>query len=114
MMGVSLRVSRNVVVRMRVKRLRLQNAVKIAKKVPLHQRCAWLNDVASKLREQREEFAKVLCDEVGKPIAYARIEVDRCIETITLSAETMRTMNGETINTDAMSSGRSGSCVLAT
>jgi acyl-CoA reductase-like NAD-dependent aldehyde dehydrogenase len=83
-----------------------KNAFKIAKKVPLHQRCAWLLDVASKLRQQRESFAKVLCDEVGKPIAYARIEVDRCIETIILSAETMRTMHGETINTDAMPSGR--------
>ncbi|MFH0708628.1 MAG: aldehyde dehydrogenase family protein [Pseudomonadota bacterium] len=83
-----------------------QNASKIAKKVPLHQRCSWLLDVASKLREQREEFARVLCDEVGKPISYARIEVDRCIETITLSAETMRTIHGETINTDAMPSGR--------
>ncbi|MBD3799676.1 aldehyde dehydrogenase family protein [Sulfuricurvum sp.] len=84
-----------------------QRAAKQAKKVSLHQRCSWLLDVASKLREQREEFAKVLCDEVGKPITYARIEVDRCIETITLSAEIMRTMHGETINTDAMASGRS-------
>lgn len=83
-----------------------QKAAKQAKKAPLHKRCAWLLDVASKLREQREAFAKVLCDEVGKPITYARIEVDRCIETITLSAETMRTMHGETINTDAMASGR--------
>lgn len=83
-----------------------QKAAKIARKSPLHQRCAWLLDVASKLREEREAFAKTLCDEVGKPISYARIEVDRCIETITLSAETMRTMHGETINTDAMSSGR--------
>jgi acyl-CoA reductase-like NAD-dependent aldehyde dehydrogenase len=84
-----------------------QNGAKSARKIPLHQRCSWLLDVASKLRDQREEFAKTLCDEVGKPIAYARIEVDRCIETITLSAETMRTMHGETINTDAMASGRS-------
>ena len=83
------------------------NAVKIAKKIPLHQRCSWLHDVASRLKEQREEFARTLCDEVGKPITYARIEVDRCIETIILSAETMRTMHGETINTDAMPSGRS-------
>ncbi len=83
-----------------------QNASKMAKKVPLHQRCSWLTDVASKLREQREAFARILCDEVGKPISYARIEVDRCIETITLSAETMRTLHGETINTDAMPSGR--------
>jgi acyl-CoA reductase-like NAD-dependent aldehyde dehydrogenase len=71
-----------------------EQAAKHAKKVPLHQRCAWLGDVASKLREQREAFAQVLCDEVGKPIAYARIEVDRCIETITLAAETMRTCTG--------------------
>ena len=83
-----------------------RNAAKSAKKVPLHQRCSWLLDVALKLGEQREEFARVLCDEVGKPITYARIEVDRCIETITLSAETMRTMHGETINADAMPSGR--------
>lgn len=83
-----------------------RNAAKSAKKVPLHQRCAWLLDVALKLREQREEFALTLCDEVGKPITYARLEVDRCIETITLSAETMRTLSGETINTDAMPSGR--------
>ncbi|MDD4854729.1 MAG: aldehyde dehydrogenase family protein [Sulfuricurvum sp.] len=81
-------------------------AAKNAKKSPLHQRCAWLLDVASKLKEEREVFAKVLCDEVGKPIAYARIEVDRCIETITLSAETMRMLHGETIITDAMPSGR--------
>ena len=83
-----------------------QVAAKIAKKTPLHQRCSWLLDVASKLKNSREEFAKVLCDEVGKPLTYARIEVDRCIETIILSAETMRTMHGETINTDAMPSGR--------
>ena len=83
-----------------------QNAAKIAKKSPLHQRCSWLLDVASKLKNCREEFAKALCDEVGKPLTYARIEVDRCIETITLTAETMRTMHGETINTDAMPSGR--------
>ena len=84
-----------------------QKASMIAKKVPLHERCTWLLDVAEKLREQRESFAQTICDEVGKPIAFARIEVDRCIETITLSAETMRTLHGETINTDAMSSGRS-------
>lgn len=83
-----------------------REAAKVARKTPLHQRCAWLGDVAAKLREQREEFARVLCDEVGKPITYARIEVDRCIETIILSAETMRTLHGETINTDAMDSGR--------
>jgi len=83
-----------------------QEAAKFAKKSTLAQRCSWLLDVAQKLREQKEDIAKTITDEVGKPITYARIEVERCIETITLSAETMRTMGGETINTDAMPSGK--------
>jgi len=83
-----------------------QDAAKFAKKSPLAQRCSWLLDVAQKLREQKEDIAKTITDEVGKPITYARVEVERCIETITLSAETMRTMSGETINTDAMPSGK--------
>ncbi len=83
-----------------------QAATKDAKASPLSQRCSWLLDVAQKLKENREDIAKTITDEVGKPIAFARVEVDRCIETVTLSAETMRTMHGETINTDAMASGK--------
>ena len=83
-----------------------QDARVDAKASTLAQRCSWLLDVAQKLRENREDMAKTLTDEVGKPIAFARVEVDRCIETVTLSAETMRTIHGETINTDAMSSGK--------
>jgi acyl-CoA reductase-like NAD-dependent aldehyde dehydrogenase len=83
-----------------------KNAAKVAKKSTLAQRCAWLLDVASKLRENKEDIARTITDEVGKPITFSRIEVERAIETVTLSAETMRTMHGETINTDAMPSGR--------
>jgi len=83
-----------------------QNASKEAKASTLVQRCSWLLDVALKLREHKEDMAQTITDEVGKPIAFARVEVERCIETLTVSAETMRTMHGETINTDAMSSGK--------
>jgi len=83
-----------------------ESATKAAKDSTLSQRCNWLLDVANKLVENREDIAQTITDEVGKPIAFARIEVDRCIETVTLSAETMRTMHGETINTDAMASGK--------
>ncbi len=81
-------------------------ATKAAKASTLAQRCSWLLDVAQKLGENKEDVAQTITDEVGKPIAFARIEVQRCIETLILSAETMRTMNGETINTDAMPSGK--------
>ena len=83
-----------------------KDTAKFAKKSTLAQRCSWILDVAAKLRENKEDMAKTITDEVGKPITFARIEVERCIETLTLSAETMRTMSGETINTDAMPSGK--------
>ena len=90
-----------------------QKALKIAKdaskrtaRTTLSQRCEWLLDVAKRLKENQEDMAKTITDEVGKPISFARVEVDRCIETLRLSAESMRTMHGETINTDAMSSGK--------
>ena len=83
-----------------------KDAAKFAKKSTLAQRCSWILDVAAKLRENKEDMARTITDEVGKPITFARIEVERCIETLTLSAETMRTMSGETINTDAMPSGK--------
>ena len=83
-----------------------QDAAKFAKKSTLAQRCSWVLDVAQKLRENKEDMARTITDEVGKPITFARVEVERCIETLTLSAETMRTMSGETINTDAMASGK--------
>jgi len=87
--------------------LKIAEAATVAAKAStLAQRCSWLLDVAQKLREQKEDIAKTLTDEVGKPISFARVEVERCIETVTLSAETMRTMHGETINTDAMASGK--------
>ncbi|MDF1883255.1 aldehyde dehydrogenase family protein [Sulfurimonas sp. SAG-AH-194-C21] len=81
-------------------------ATSAAKVSTLAQRCNWLLDVASKLKENKEDIAKTITDEVAKPITFARVEVERCIETLTLCAETMRTMHGETINTDAMNSGK--------
>ncbi|CAI6157411.1 MAG: Sulfoacetaldehyde dehydrogenase [uncultured Sulfurimonas sp.] len=83
-----------------------KEATVAAKASTLAQRCNWLLDVASKLKENKEDIAKTITDEVAKPITFARVEVERCIETLTLCAETMRTMHGETINTDAMNSGK--------
>ncbi|BCD62824.1 aldehyde dehydrogenase [Nitratiruptor sp. YY08-26] len=72
----------------------------------LSQRIAWLRDVANRLKEQKEEFALTITKEVGKPISFSRIEVQRAIETIELSADFATSLAGETINTDATQSGR--------
>lgn len=83
-----------------------QNAAKLTKIVPLHQRVAWLLDVAQKLERLKENFAKTMTDEVGKPIRFSRMEVERAVETIKLSANAMHHVNGETFDTTAMPSGK--------
>ncbi len=90
-----------------------QRALKIAKsaaiaaaKSPLSQRILWLEDVAVKLAEQKEAFALMLAKEVAKPISFARIEVERCVETVKLTAMELVGLHGETIPTDVMPSGK--------
>jgi acyl-CoA reductase-like NAD-dependent aldehyde dehydrogenase len=83
-----------------------KEAAKIAAKIDLSQRILWLEDVVGKLYEYREEFAMMLSKEVAKPIAFSRIEVDRCAETIKLTALELANMGGETIPTDIMPSGK--------
>ncbi len=83
-----------------------QKATRTAASTPLYQRIAWLEDVASKLREYQDDFAKVITDEVAKPIHFARMEVLRCAETIELTAKELINLTGKTIPTDATASGR--------
>ncbi|MEA1880091.1 MAG: aldehyde dehydrogenase family protein [Campylobacterota bacterium] len=83
-----------------------KNATSTAKNTPLSQRILWLEDVAKKLLEQKENFALMLAKEVAKPIAFSRIEVERCVETIRLTAMELANLHGETIPTDVMPSGK--------
>ncbi len=82
------------------------NAKKSAKDSPLHQRVNWLLDVAKQLQKNREDIAKTITNEVGKPINFSRIEVDRCIETIKITASEALSLGGELFNSDAMPSGK--------
>ena len=83
-----------------------EDAFRKNREIPLSQRVAWLEDVIEGLREQKEDIARTITDEVGKPIASARVEVERCIETLRLSITAAIEQHGETFNTDAMPSGR--------
>jgi len=83
-----------------------KKATKEAANSPLSQRILWLEDVAKKLAEQKEDFALMLAKEVAKPISFARIEVERCVETVKLTAMELSHLHGETIPTDVMPSGK--------
>ncbi len=90
-----------------------QEALKIAQKsfkqnreIPLSQRILWIEDVIESLMENREDIAKTITDEVAKPIKFARVEVDRCIETLRVTVSAAIAQHGETFNSDAMPTGR--------
>jgi len=81
-------------------------ARKSAAKSPLSQRILWLEDVAKRLTKEKEAFALMLAKEVAKPIAFSRIEVERCVETIKITVMELANLSGETLPTDLMPSGK--------
>jgi acyl-CoA reductase-like NAD-dependent aldehyde dehydrogenase len=83
------------------------DAAEVAMRTPLpaHRRAAILDRVAELLRERRDEFARTIAMEAGKPITTAGIEVDRAVQTITFSALEARRLTGETVPMDAHPAG---------
>jgi acyl-CoA reductase-like NAD-dependent aldehyde dehydrogenase len=73
--------------------------------MPAHARATALYRAASIIRERRDEMARTITLEAGKPIREARIEVARAAETLTLSAEESKRLYGETLPLDADPSG---------
>ncbi len=75
---------------------------------PSHERARLLSDVAARLQNQSDEFAKLICGEAGKPIRYARIEVERCIGVLQWAAAEAQRFAGELLRIDTSSGGRPG------
>lgn len=59
-----------------------------------------INNAADYIEKRKEEYARIIASEGSKTINEARKEVKRCIQTLRLSAEEARRINGETINFD--------------
>ena len=76
------------------------DAFKKAKRLPSHLRMSVLNQVADELLQQQEPFAQMIAREGIKTITEARKEVVRCVDTLRISAEEARRLNGETIAFD--------------
>jgi acyl-CoA reductase-like NAD-dependent aldehyde dehydrogenase len=74
------------------------------RKLTSFQRASVLRKVADGIKAQREQFARTICHEAGKPIKTARIEVDRGIYTFEVAAEEATRIYGEYIPLDTMES----------
>ena len=79
-----------------------KKGAKIAADMTTHERITILNRAADWIYEHKEKFATTIASEGSKTIKEARKEVLRCIETLRISAEEARRMNGETILFDQM------------
>jgi acyl-CoA reductase-like NAD-dependent aldehyde dehydrogenase len=69
------------------------------------ERAEILDRAARSLMENREDFARIVCEESAKPIRTARVEVDRAVSTFQFSAAEARTLVGEVVPMDASTSG---------
>jgi len=58
--------------------------------LPATDRVAILERACALAGEQRETLAQAICEEAGKPIALARVEADRCCDTLTEAAAVAR------------------------
>ncbi len=61
---------------------------------------AWLLELHGRLKSRFDEFASLISKEAGKPISYARAEVERCLTTLRLAAEEARRLIGEKVAID--------------
>jgi acyl-CoA reductase-like NAD-dependent aldehyde dehydrogenase len=73
--------------------------------VPAHERAAVLDRLAAIVRDRRDEFARTIALEAGKPITTAQVEAERAVQTILFSAVEARSIGGEVIAMDAHPAG---------
>ncbi|HVF86623.1 MAG TPA: aldehyde dehydrogenase family protein [Pyrinomonadaceae bacterium] len=77
---------------------------------PRYKIAAGLRRIADGLEARRDEFARTIAIEAGKPITAARGEVDRAVGTFTIASEEARRFVGEVVPVDAqaLGAGRTG------
>jgi len=68
--------------------------------LPAHARFHLLQRIAGAIYDRRDEFARVMTGEAGKPISDARREVARAVQTFTIAAEEAKRIPGEVIPLD--------------
>jgi acyl-CoA reductase-like NAD-dependent aldehyde dehydrogenase len=72
---------------------------------PQHERAAVLDRAARLVAEREDELAATIAAEAGKPLKTARIEAQRCVNTLTFSAVEARKLTGETVPMEASATG---------
>jgi acyl-CoA reductase-like NAD-dependent aldehyde dehydrogenase len=75
-------------------------AFEVTRKLPSFERQRILRSITEQIRVRREDFARTIALEAGKPIKAARAEVDRAISTFSVAAEEATRITGEWLPMD--------------
>ncbi len=78
----------------------------VTRRLPAYERGAILRSISEGIRARRDELARLIALEAGKPIRDASGEVDRAVLTFRLGAEEAERMYGELIPLDLMASSK--------
>ncbi len=80
----------------------LTNAFNEYSKLPVYKKQELLYRISETVKVQKNELAKLITDETGKPIKFSLIEVDRAIFTFRLGAEECSRIYGEVLPLDLL------------
>jgi acyl-CoA reductase-like NAD-dependent aldehyde dehydrogenase len=87
-------------------------AFPVLQEMPHHARAAALHAIADGIEAESRAFADGILRETGKPVRYARNEVDRAVLTFRLAAEETTRFHGDFLPLD-LSSGNEGTAAIA-
>ncbi len=81
-------------------------AAETCRRLPAYERAACLRRIADALQARQDEVAGLLAREAGKPIALARLEVERALFVFRDAAEEATRIGGEILPLDVLPAGR--------
>lgn len=77
-----------------------EEAFKKTRVLPSYQRSRICAEVASGIQDRSDEFSKIIAQESGKPLIYARAEVARSISTFEIASQEALRLDGEMLTLD--------------
>jgi len=77
----------------------------ILTELPSGQKYGILMQIASEMKREKQELARIITAESGKPIRYAMGEVDRAIQTFIIAAEESKRLPGEYLDIEWTAAG---------
>jgi glyceraldehyde-3-phosphate dehydrogenase (NADP+) len=83
-----------------------EKSFETTRKLPAFNRSRICSQIADGIKNRKDDFARTIAMESGKPLVYAMAEVTRSILTFTVASEEALRINGEVLTLDIAESGK--------